>query len=159
MRKAGTRKVDKNSGDNGHTAQEHPGLNADNRLTRRTFLRTVAASAAVLLTSACGGGGGAGGTDEGGGGSGGGGGVTLPPPNDPPVWSVVPPIIFTQGVAATFSIAAYVSDAENDDLEITRNDVPLPAGVTYDAATKSFIYDGVGAAAATDGHILTATEG
>lgn len=134
------------------------------RLTRRTFLRNVSVSAAALVASACGGGGGGGSAFAGSNGL-----ATTPVQpttpvqspgsNLPPVWNLVPTITFTEGVAASFSIAAFVTDAENDRLNITKNLVALPAGVTYDAATKSFVYDGVGAIGATSGHVLTATEG
>lgn len=79
--------------------------------------------------------------------------------NGAPAWTDVPTIAFTQGVPGRFSIEAYVRDAEGVHLTITKNAAALPAGVTYDAATKSFIYDGTGSVAATSGHILTATEG
>jgi hypothetical protein len=79
--------------------------------------------------------------------------------NAAPVWSTIPPITFTQGVAATISIAAYVSDADGDTLTVMKNDVALPPGVTFDAVDLSFVYDGVGAVATTEGHILTADDG
>lgn len=133
------------------------------RLTRRTFLRNVSVSAAALVASACGGGGSSAAFA----------GSNSPPTspvqattpaqspgsNLPPVWALVPTISFTEGIAASFSIAAFVTDAENDQLTITKNLVALPAGVTYDAATKSFVYDGMAAIGATSGHVLTATEG
>jgi hypothetical protein len=37
--------------------------------------------------------------------------------------------------------------------------VALPAGVTFDAASKRFVYDGVGAVGSTSGHVLTADDG
>ena len=82
-----------------------------------------------------------------------------PAPNLPPTWQTVSTITFTQGVKATFSIAGFVSDPNGDPLTITKNAVALPPGVTYDVASKSFIYDGVGAPASTSGHILTASDG
>ena len=82
-----------------------------------------------------------------------------PPANLPPVWASVPTITFTQGVKSTFSIAGYVNDPNGDALTITKNAVALPPGITYDPATKSFVYDGVGAAASTSGHVLTASDG
>lgn len=136
-----------------------------NQLTRRTFLRNVTVSAAALLANGCGGG--AGGATLAGDNS------PTPPPgqspsappgqsptlNRPPIWNVIPTITFTQGIASSFSIAAFVTDEENDALSIAKNAVALPAGVTYDAATKSFIYDGIGGIASTGGHVLTASEG
>ncbi|HEV2608914.1 MAG TPA: hypothetical protein VGU61_01505 [Noviherbaspirillum sp.] len=136
-----------------------------NQLNRRTFLRNVTITAAALVANGCGGG--AGGATLAGDNS------SAPPPgqspsappgqsptsNRPPVWSVIPTITFTQGIASSFSIAAFVTDEENDALSITKNAVALPAGVTYDAATRSFIYDGIGGIASTGGHVLTASEG
>jgi hypothetical protein len=57
------------------------------------------------------------------------------------------------------SIAAYASDPDGDALTITKNAAALPAGVTYDAAGKRFVYDGIGAVASTSGHVLTADDG
>ena len=76
-----------------------------------------------------------------------------------PVWKTLPTLAFTQGIAASISIAEFVSDPDGDSLSIVKNDVPLPAGVTYDPAGKRFVYDGRGPAAATDGHVLTARDG
>jgi hypothetical protein len=132
-------------------------------VTRRVFLRNLTVSAASLMAGACGGGGG--------------GGSALASDNTSttsstssntastqvqsavPVWDSVPTITFTEGVAASFSIATFVSDADNDVVGITKNQAALPAGVTYDPATRSFVYDGIGAVSATSGHVLTATEG
>jgi len=71
----------------------------------------------------------------------------------------VPTITFTQGVASSVSIAAYVTDPNGDPLTITKNAAALPAGVTFDAAGKRFVYSGAGAAASTTGHVLTADDG
>ncbi len=134
-----------------------------NPLTRRTFLRNVTVTAAALLANGCGGAGGA--TLAGDNAPTPPGQSPSTPPgqpsssNRPPVWSVIPTITFTQGIAASFSIAAFVTDEENDALSIAKNTNPLPVGVTYDAATKSFIYDGIGAVGSTGGHVMTATEG
>jgi hypothetical protein len=129
------------------------------QMTRRMFMRRFSAGTAAIALTACGGGGS----------------VPVPQPtpapspapapapsskpvvsNPPPVWSAVPTITFTQGVASTISIAAYVSDTQ--PLAISKNSAGLPAGVTYNAATKSFVYDGIGAVGMTDGHVLTAVE-
>ena len=124
---------------------------------RREFVAAVAATAAALATGAC--------RDSatdtevppnssGTGASGGG----APGPGDP-VWTMVPPIQFTEGVAASVSIATFVSDPNGDPLTITKNDMALPPGVTYDATGQRFVYDGIGAAAYTDGHVLSADDG
>jgi len=93
--------------------------------------------------------------------------VTTPPPiipptpgvNAPPVWQVVPTITFAQGVASSIGIGGYVSDANGDSLTIAMNAAVLPAGVTYDAPNKRFVYDGVGAIASTSGVVLIANDG
>ena len=144
-------------------ASRVPVSQPENPLTRRTFLRNVTVTAAALLASGCGGAGGA--TLAGDNAPAPPGQSPNTPPgetpssNRPPVWSVIPTITFTQGIAASFSVAAFVTDEENDALSIAKNANPLPAGVTYDAATKSFIYDGIGGVGSTGGHVLTATEG
>ena len=76
-----------------------------------------------------------------------------------PVWTDVPNIAFVLGVASVFSIAEFVSDPDGDALTLTLNDMPLPAGVTFDAAAMEFRYDGVGPLAMTSGHVLTADDG
>jgi Putative Ig domain len=83
----------------------------------------------------------------------------VPTANLPPVWQTVPTITFTQGVAATISISAYVSDPNGDALTITKNSVALPPGITFDSANKRFVYDGVGASGLSSGNILTADDG
>jgi hypothetical protein len=134
------------------------------QMTRRMFMRTFGAGAAAFTLNACGGGGMSG--------NGGAGSAAQPTPsagtntppqptpsagtNTPPLWSTVPTITFTEGVVATISIAGYVTDTQA--LTISKNSAALPAGVTYNAATKSFIYDGIGSVGLTDGHVLTAVE-
>jgi hypothetical protein len=86
-------------------------------------------------------------------------GTVVPATNNPPVWQSVPDIAFTQGTAANFSVAGFVSDADNDTLTITHNGATLPSGVTYNATEKRFEYDGVGAAGSTTGHQLSADDG
>ena len=76
-----------------------------------------------------------------------------------PAWRTVPTIAFAQGVAASVSIAAYVTDSNGDALTITRNSAALPPGVTYDAGNRRFDYDGVGAVGNTSGSVLTADDG
>jgi hypothetical protein len=82
-----------------------------------------------------------------------------PPVNQSSVWMMVPTISFVRGVPSSFSIAAYVSDPDGDALTITKNAAALPPGVTYDVANKRFVYDGLGTAAGTSGHVLTADDG
>jgi hypothetical protein len=71
-------------------------------------------------------------------------------------WCTIPTLTFTEGVATAISVADYVSD--NESLAIIKNSASLPFGVTYDAATKSFVYDGMGPVCFTDGHVLTVIE-
>lgn len=120
---------------------------------RRAFLRAISATAAALAVGACSGSA----TETAGQAAS----PSTVPPATPqaPVWQALPTIAFTQGVAASFSIAGFVSDANGDALTITKNSAALPAGVTYDAANKRFVYDGVGAVGATGGHVLTADDG
>jgi len=79
--------------------------------------------------------------------------------NLPPVWQGVPTITFTQGIASSISIAVYVSDPNGDALAITMFSGTLPAGVTYDAGNKRFVYDGMGAVGTGSGNVLTADDG
>jgi len=120
---------------------------------RRAFLRTLTTTTAALAIGACGGPTGST-PDAAPGGPG-----ANPASNLPPVWQTVPTVSFTQGVASNVSIAAYASDPNGDALTITKNSVALPAGVTYDAAGKRFVYDGNGAVGSTGGHVLTADDG
>lgn len=130
---------------------------------RRAFLQALATSGAALAVGACSGSAVTTTANTGGGGGvgGGGGGGTPPPPgvNLAPVWSSVPTVSFTQGVASTFSVAAFVSDPNGDALTLTRNAVALPVGVTFDAANKRFVYDGIGALGSTNNVVLTADDG
>jgi hypothetical protein len=61
-------------------------------------------------------------------------------------------------VASTISMSKYVKSASGGPLAIALNSVALPAGVTYNARTLSFVYDGIGAASSNDGHVLTAND-
>jgi len=79
--------------------------------------------------------------------------------NQAPVWQTVPTLTFTEGVAATISVAGYVNDPDGDVLTIAKNSAALPAGVTYDEVNQQFVYDGVGRVGSTDGHELTADDG
>lgn len=139
------------------------------RITRRIFLRNMSVTAVAIAATACGGGSAASGTTE----------VTeavagttgavaqqnqrapaveTAASNRAPVWNEIPTISFTEGVASTFSIAAFVSDDDIEALTILKNELALPPGVTYDPATKSFVYDGIGSVGTTSGHVLTAME-
>lgn len=140
------------------------------RISRRVFLRNMSVTAAAIVATACGGGGSAasGNTDIVEASAGAPGAPTQQNPAAPvvetaaasraPVWNEIPTITFTEGVASTFSIAAFVSDDDIEALTILKNELALPPGVTYDPATKSFVYDGIGSVGTTSGHVLTAME-
>ena len=64
--------------------------------------------------------------------------------------------IFHYKQAAT---AVHDADPDGDPLTITKNSAALPAGVTYDAANKRFVYDGVGPLGFTSGNVVTADDG
>lgn len=76
-----------------------------------------------------------------------------------PVWLSIPTIAFTQGVPSSFSVADYISVANVSAYTLTLNASPLPAGVSFNSATRSFDYDGRGAVGVSDGHVLTASGG
>jgi hypothetical protein len=123
-------------------------------LERRTFMLSLAAGAAALL-------GGCGHSGQAITGDASGSAESVDAytgPNRAPVWQQVPTIVFVQGVASSVSVAEFVSDPDGDPLAITKNAAALPAGVTYDAAGKQLVYDGVGDLASTDGHVLTADD-
>ena len=111
---------------------------------RRAFLKVLTTTTAVLAMGGCGGGAAT---------------ATQTGTNLPPVWQTVPNVNFAQGVASSVSIASYVNDANSDTLAITMNSAALPAGVTYDAGNKRFVYDGVGAVGSTSGVVLAADDG
>ncbi len=77
-------------------------------------------------------------------------------PAPAPVWLSIPTIAFTQGIASSFSVAEYISVANVAAYTLTLNASPLPAGVTFNSATRSFDYDGRGGVVISDGHVLTA---
>jgi hypothetical protein len=124
---------------------------------RRAFLRTLTTTTAALVAG-CGGGS----SDDGGTVAGnpptGRGPGPAPTANVAPVWVTIPTVAFTQGVASSFSLASFVSDANGDALAITMNAVTLPAGVTFDAAAKRLVYDGIGAAASVSAVQMTADD-
>lgn len=138
---------------------------------RRRFIQLMSASAATVALQACGGGGGATASTSQGGpapaepelpprtASGGASGPSaLVPASTPPVWTVVPALVFTQGVKSTISISKYVRSASGGPLAIALNGIALPPGVTYNARTLTFAYDGIGAVGSTSGHVLTASD-
>ncbi len=139
----------------------------DTDIRRRTFLCALTAGAAAIALTACGGSATTNtGSNPPSNPSGNPPPPAPPPPSTPPsganqspVWQSIPTIAFTQGVASTFSIAGFVNDADGDPLTILKNSAALPPGVTYDAANKQFVYDGVGAVGSTGGHVLTADDG
>jgi hypothetical protein len=139
---------------------------------RRRILKLLAAGAGTLAVQACGGGGGGGSTTLSSGpvfnpGTDAPAGTQPPPPQPPsmpppdtaPVWTTVPDLNFTQGVAASISVGQYVTDNAVKTLLLSLTAGTLPAGVSFNAATMAFDYDGVGAAATATGLVLTATEG
>lgn len=144
---------------------------ADRVLSRRSFIRYLGAGAAALAVEGCGAGAGSTAAAP----------VTAAPVAEPvaapmpivaappvpapapapstepvPVWSPVPPLVFTHGTAASISMADYVSAANAKAFKLSLNTTPLPSGVTFNSATLAFDYDGLGAMAVSDGHILTA---
>jgi hypothetical protein len=125
---------------------------------RRALLRALTTTTAALAVARCGGGGDAATNAAPAPGSG-----PVPGPgpanNVAPVWASIPTVQFTQGVASSFSLASFVSDANGDALAITMNAVTLPAGVTFDAAGKRLVYDGNGAAASVNAVQMTADDG
>lgn len=137
---------------------------------RRRFIQLMSASAATVALQACGGGGSATASTSQGGpapaepvlppstAAGSSGPSALVPASTPPVWTVVPTLAFTQGVASTISISKYVKSASGGPLAIALNGLALPPGVTYNARTLSFVYDGIGAVGSTGGHVLTASD-
>jgi hypothetical protein len=89
--------------------------------------------------------------------------VTTAPTTPPPagttatiVWQSIPAVAFVQGVPSSFSVADYVSVANASSFSLNVSS-SLPAGVTFDASHRTFVYDGVGAIGALDGVVLTAT--
>lgn len=122
---------------------------------RRTVLRALAAATAALSVGACGGNEDglvdAGAVQKTG--------VADGTSNRAPIWKTVPTIAFVQGAPSSISISDFVTDPDGDAVTISKNAVSLPPGVTYDAPRKRFIYDGVGAATSTSGHVLMAEDG
>jgi hypothetical protein len=77
-------------------------------------------------------------------------------PAPAPIWLSIPTIAFTQGVPSSFSVTDYITVANVAAYTLTLNASPLPAGVTFNSATRSFDYDGRGGVVISDGHVLTA---
>lgn len=146
--------------------------NTTGSLSRRRFITLLSAGATSLAVQACGGGGGGDAPAS----------ASPVPPAAPaapvpvtalppaPVapapapapalaWSTVPTLVFTHGVPSTVSLKQWLTGANGTALALTLNSVPLPAGITYNSVTQSFDYDGIGAVASTDGHVLTVIGG
>lgn len=70
--------------------------------------------------------------------------------------STIPDLNFVEGLPSSVSLAQWIAGADPAVVTLTLNAVALPAGVTYNSNTKSFDYDGVGAATAGAGYIITA---
>jgi hypothetical protein len=152
-----------------HSSNDQSGQQAKQR---RQFIKLMSAGAAGMALQACGGGGAAASAATTQAGplppaegvlppstaSGSSGPSALVPASTPPVWTTVPTLTFTQGVASTISISKYVKSASGGPLAIALNNIALPPGVTYNARTLSFVYDGIGAVGSTDGHVLTASD-
>lgn len=139
-------------------------------VTRRRFLTIFSAGATSLALQACGGGGGSStGTSTGPVGSDTPSTPVTPTtpttPNTPATptsnlaWGTVPTISFTQGVPGSISVAQWLTGADGAAIAISLNSAALPPGVTFNPVTKTLDYDGTGAVATTDGHVLTAIGG
>jgi hypothetical protein len=161
-----------------HTSNSRQTVQPSN--SRRSFMRYLSMSGVALAVQACGGGGGADGATTP---------LTpsapaaptpaptpapvVPPvvttpvvtqpaapgPTPAPVWLSIPTIAFTQGVQSSFSVAEYITVANVAAYTLTLNGNALPAGVTFNAATRSFDYDGRGGVGGSDGLMLTAIGG
>jgi hypothetical protein len=79
--------------------------------------------------------------------------------NVAPAWATIPTVTFVKGVASSFAISPYVSDANGNPLALTVTAGSLPAGVTFDPAGKRFSYDGNGNLAVANGVVLSADDG
>jgi hypothetical protein len=69
-------------------------------------------------------------------------GTTKSSANASPVWQPTPTIDFVEGVPATVSIRAFVTDANSDPLVISLNSGALPPGITWNPNTATLAYDG-----------------
>lgn len=157
--------------DNTITSRGHPHVRSAVSPSRRSFIRYFTVGAAALAVEGCGGGG-----------AGGAAAVATPAPSPvatapapvpvpvpvapvatpapaTPLWLSIPTIAFTQGTPSSFSVADYITAANAAALTLTLNAPALPAGVTFNAANRTFDYDGRGAVGVTDGHMLTAVGG
>ena len=114
---------------------------------RRAFLKVLTTTTVALVIGGCGG---AATPDPA---------SSAPGANLAPAWQTVPNVTFAQGVPSSVSIDAYVRDANGDGLVIAMNSATLPAGVSYDAVSKRFVYDGIGDVGSTSGVVLTADDG
>jgi hypothetical protein len=84
-----------------------------------------------------------------------------PPVNAAPVWDATPAPQFIDGVASSYNMNVICTDPNLDALTFSMNTgaASLPSGVTFTDATGVLAYDGIGAAAATTGHVCTANDG
>lgn len=136
-------------------------------LSRRRFISFLTAGATSLALQACGGGGASASTSAPSP-------VATPPSaaNPTPVttpspvtaapalaWTTVPDLTFVEGVKSSVSVGQWISGADPTAVVLSLNTVALPAGVTYNSANKTFDYDGIGAATAAGGYVLTAIGG
>lgn len=126
---------------------------------RRAFLRALTGAMSVFAVAGCGGGGSSGGAPVAAAPAPGPGPAPAPGANVAPVWAAVPTVTFTQGVASSFPLASFVSDPNGDALTLSMNAIGLPAGVTFDAANKRLVYNGIGGAATVGGVQMTADDG
>jgi len=69
-------------------------------------------------------------------------GATQIPANAGPVWQPSPTIDFVEGVPATVSIRAFVTDPDSDPFVINLNSGTLPPGITWNPNTATLAYDG-----------------
>lgn len=86
--------------------------------------------------------------------------VPIPAPNRAPVWTTVPNVTFIVGVAASFSLAPFVSDADTGDVvSLSLLLGTLSPGITFDAPNKRLVYDGVGPVTTGTTIVINADDG
>ena len=77
-------------------------------------------------------------------------------PNLPPVIDSLPEPLFLEGTASSYDMSQHVSDPEGGTLTLILNGT-LPQGLAW--AAPNLTYDGLGPAALSAGHTLTADDG
>jgi hypothetical protein len=77
-------------------------------------------------------------------------------PNLPPVIESLPTPLFIEGTAGSYDMSQHVSDPDGNPLTLTLNGT-LPQGLAWTA--PNLTYDGLGPAALSAGHTLTADDG